>query len=329
MVQKAQNYMYRKYYSEFKYRYSSSKKRQEKRFERNRRRVFKKAGIDSISSTKEEKLLASRRSTFLLTESQYIVKPIMHLKYKKKFTYPLQGFYNFPIPHLKETSPAVPEVDMTSFFEANRNYIPPTPVLTHPIDVSKVPPDLIPYIPDYPVYYGDIHNHLSNKQKAQRKPLQVGSKKWKDHIRQIKFFKENQLAREQERLDRLDNAKLWNTSPHKVDQRLSHERLLNKLQDRYDDYRKIKSQVSTIDNLNNECKKLSSLIEDAHLDLALTQRLSGDTSDDTKAFEQRPCKRVANVNHNLDLLQSSHTKKRIRALNTSDDGIVLTPVITE
>ncbi|RGB26433.1 hypothetical protein C1646_770435 [Rhizophagus diaphanus] len=158
-----------------------------KRFNRNYKRVYNNAGIDFTSASRDELILASRHKTFLMTQSDWILKPLMHLKYTKKFTYPLQEDYDFSIPYLKTSNIPV---------STNEQISDKTPALTFtkPIDLSKVPIDLIPYIPDHhPIYKGDIHNQLTDKQKRHLKPLQVGSKAWKDHIRQLKSKKESEL----------------------------------------------------------------------------------------------------------------------------------------
>ncbi|RGB24149.1 hypothetical protein C1646_773501 [Rhizophagus diaphanus] len=111
----------------------------------------------------------------------------IYRKSYRNFTYPSYKLYDFSIPYLKEP-PAIVltnEViqEMQSFYDECKNYVPLTSTLTKLIDLNKVPDYLIPYIPDHLIYNkGDISNQLTNKQKAQLKPLQAGSKAWKDHV---------------------------------------------------------------------------------------------------------------------------------------------------
>ncbi|GET67316.1 hypothetical protein GLOIN_2v1885163 [Rhizophagus irregularis DAOM 181602=DAOM 197198] len=83
------------------------RKRQQARFERKCRQVFHKSDLTADASL-EDKLLASKRKGFLFQQSQNFRKPIMHLKYKKKFQVPLQRYYTFQLPFLESST--LPEV---------------------------------------------------------------------------------------------------------------------------------------------------------------------------------------------------------------------------
>ncbi|RGB36864.1 hypothetical protein C1646_782607 [Rhizophagus diaphanus] len=148
IVNKGQSYIYKKLYSNFDQNFStkpSTKRQQEKRFERNCRRVCNTASIDFATASREELHLASRCKSFLMTKLDQIKKPLMHLKYHKKFAYPLQVDYDFPIPTLPLPVICVPIEDEPQ---------PPAP--TFSVDLSMVPDDLITYIPDHPVYKAQL-----------------------------------------------------------------------------------------------------------------------------------------------------------------------------
>ncbi|UZN99119.1 uncharacterized protein OCT59_000399 [Rhizophagus irregularis] len=83
------------------------RKRQQARFERKCKQVFHKSDLTADASL-EDKLLASKRKGFLFQQSQNFRKPIMHLKYKKKFQVPLQRYYTFQLPFLESST--LPEV---------------------------------------------------------------------------------------------------------------------------------------------------------------------------------------------------------------------------
>ncbi|RGB24334.1 hypothetical protein C1646_773248 [Rhizophagus diaphanus] len=65
-----------------------------------------------------------------MTQSDWILKPLMHLKYTKKFTYPLQEDYDFPIPYLK--TPNIPVSTNEQISDKT-----PAPTFTELIDLSK------------------------------------------------------------------------------------------------------------------------------------------------------------------------------------------------
>src|SRR5687767_10125631 len=69
-------------------------KRQQARFERKCRQVFHKSDLTADASL-EDKLLASKRKGFLFQQSQNFRKPIMHLKYKKKFHYSITILFSY------------------------------------------------------------------------------------------------------------------------------------------------------------------------------------------------------------------------------------------
>ncbi|RGB36205.1 hypothetical protein C1646_758418 [Rhizophagus diaphanus] len=136
----------------------------------------------------------------------------MHLKYRTKFDCPLQEDYDFPIPNLTYSSqrdrnyriPTVPQP--ISFLPIVEVFQPSTS--TSSVDLSKVPDDLKAYIPDHPIYKDDLYNRLTEKQKAQRQPLKMGSKAWKDHVRQLKHLKDYELLTKQQDIETRETAQL-------------------------------------------------------------------------------------------------------------------------
>ncbi|RGB33724.1 hypothetical protein C1646_743162 [Rhizophagus diaphanus] len=144
IAKKGQNCIYKKLYSNLNHNYStnpSTRRQQEKRFERNCRRVCNNAGIDFATASREELHLASLHKSFLMIKSDQLQKPLIHLKYRKKFAFPFPEDYDFPI--LTLTLLVIPEPIEDK---------PQPPVSASSLDLSKVPDDLIGYIPDHPVY---------------------------------------------------------------------------------------------------------------------------------------------------------------------------------
>ncbi|RGB22416.1 hypothetical protein C1646_781905 [Rhizophagus diaphanus] len=264
IVNKGQSYIYKKLYSNLDYNFStkpSTKRQQEKRFERNCRRVCNNAGIDFATASREELLLASRCKSFLMTKLDRLTKPLLHLRYHKKFAYPLQVDYDFPIPTLP--LPVIP---------APIKEKPQPPAPSSSIDLFKVPDDLLAYIPDHPVYKGDIYNQLTDKQKAKLKPLQVGSKAWKQHIRALKSNKESELWIKQHDSQLREKAKFWNTSFDVISKRLGLAAQLTTLQDLQGEKALVEQEIlmtpqtsnrnrKKVDKLKDKIRKLSPQID--------------------------------------------------------------------
>lgn len=92
--------MYRKRFENFKHLKNykpSTRRKQERRFQRCCRRVFKPDKQNECKSL-EDKLAAGKRYRFLFLESQYVNKPIKHLKYKKSNALPDANDYNYLVP---------------------------------------------------------------------------------------------------------------------------------------------------------------------------------------------------------------------------------------
>ncbi|RGB25132.1 hypothetical protein C1646_803056, partial [Rhizophagus diaphanus] len=254
IICKGQSYVYKKLYSNLEHNFStqpSTKRQQEKRFEHHCSRVCNNSGFDFATASREELHLASRRKTFLMIKSDQIQKPLIYLKYHNKFAFPFLEDYDFPI--LTLTLPVIPEP-----IEER----PQPPVSPPAFDLSKVPDDLIGYIPDHPVYKGDFHNQLSDKQKAKLKPLQVGSKAWKQHMQELKSQKEHDLRISQLDSESRDMAKLWNTSFDMINRRLRLAAELTTLQDLQGEKALIELEILTIPLTSNTKKKKVDKLKD-------------------------------------------------------------------
>ncbi|RGB28051.1 hypothetical protein C1646_717131 [Rhizophagus diaphanus] len=247
-----------------------------------------------------------------------IRKPLVHLKYHTKFAYPSQVDYDFPI--LTLTLPVTP----LPIAEEPR---PSAPAVS--VDLSKVPDDLLAYIPDHPVYKGDIHNQLTDKQKAKLLPLQVGSKAWKQHIRALKSMKESESLINQQNSELREKAKLWNTCFDRIDQHLHLATKLIVLQDLQGEKALIEQEIlmipltsntkkKKVDKLNDKIRKLSPQIVELLSALPLLKDIPYYITEEERALELRPNKRTVNINHNLDPLLSPHPIKRARISDSSE-----------
>ncbi|RGB30589.1 hypothetical protein C1646_765155 [Rhizophagus diaphanus] len=305
IVKKGQNYIYKKFYSNLDHNFStnpSTKHQQEKRFERNCRRVCNNADIDFATAPREELHLASLRKLFLMIKSDQIQKPLMHLKYRKKFAFPFPEDYDFPISTL--TLPVIPE-------PLEERSQPPVPASL--IDLSKVPDDLKGYIPDHPVY-------------------KVGSKAWKQHIRVLKSHKEHDLRLSQYDSESREMAKLWNTSFDRINQRVRLATELTTLQDLQREKALIELEIlmipltsntkkKKVDKLKDKIGKLSPQFDEILTLLPSLKTIPYYITEEERALELRPNKRTVNINLNLDSLLLSHPIKRARTNNSSESRI--------
>ncbi|CAB4424398.1 unnamed protein product [Rhizophagus irregularis] len=98
------------------------KKKQIARFERHYRRTLHNSSLTEDASI-EDKLIACKRKGFLFLPSKQFTKPIMHLRYKKKYQIPLQCYYNFKIPSLKASKDAHVrrEVHIVNYFNSTKH----------------------------------------------------------------------------------------------------------------------------------------------------------------------------------------------------------------
>ncbi|RGB34610.1 hypothetical protein C1646_760318 [Rhizophagus diaphanus] len=327
----------------------STKRQQEKRFERNCRRVCNNAGINYATASREELHLASLRKSFLMLKSDLVLKPLTHLRYRTKFAHPSQEDYDFAIPTLtapfafepkEETPQPVP-----SAFEPNEETPQPVPFAFEPkedkpqppvpapsIDLSRIPDDLVEYIPDHPVYENDFYNLLTDKQKLKRKPLHPGSKAWIQHIRTLKSLKELDLKVKRHELESREMAKLWNTSFDMIDRRLSLAIELTTLQDLQSKKAKIgheilmipltsKTKKRKVEKLIDKIDRLSPQIEEILTNTSSLRMVPYYITEEELALELRPNKRTVDINRNLDTLLSLHPIKRVRTNDSSESRI--------
>ncbi|CAB5376162.1 unnamed protein product [Rhizophagus irregularis] len=100
------HFMYRKRLDNFKHNYSHNprmRKRQETRFKRHCRRIFRTNKSNPITSL-DDRLVAGKRYHFLFLQSQFVNKPIKHLKYNKKSYLPNPQDYKFRVPFFSFSS---------------------------------------------------------------------------------------------------------------------------------------------------------------------------------------------------------------------------------
>ncbi|PKC03134.1 hypothetical protein RhiirA5_363507, partial [Rhizophagus irregularis] len=79
------------------------RKRQETHFKRHCRRIFRTNKSNPITSL-DDRLVAGKRYHFLFLQSQFVNKPIKHLKYNKKSYLPNPQDYKFRVPFFSFSS---------------------------------------------------------------------------------------------------------------------------------------------------------------------------------------------------------------------------------
>ncbi|CAB5383756.1 unnamed protein product [Rhizophagus irregularis] len=209
-------YMYKKRYNNFSHNYSinnSTKKKQEARFKRICTRVYNKNNTLRKLNDLQKLRLASRRG-FLTSPSQYIDKPVTHLRYSNKRRSIKKSDYNFNVPFFsfKKKVPPIRKTNRITYdFSTSYNHVPrsrkssslyieavssattfckdivyPLPPDMDPVpDNIDIPNEIRPYIPDGPIYMMDP---LPRKQKKRNiKPPTYtycipGSRLWFDYL---------------------------------------------------------------------------------------------------------------------------------------------------
>ncbi|CAB5205707.1 unnamed protein product [Rhizophagus irregularis] len=258
--------MYRKRLNNFCSSHSDSStrsKKQKSRFERAIRSVFNNRGNNQNShrrvDTLEEKLRQAKHYRFLFLPSQYLNKPLQHLKYHKRLVLRDETHYNFPIPpdlhkplgamsatvKAKEP-PSRPDPGINSFSTSNTHSSATTsqPILSKEENTWHeklgiwIPNDLFPYVTDEPVY-------TSNRQvKIKGQQYTPGCYYWFLGIRKRKEAHELAVRQQNEheawevkRLAYEDElsarAKLWGTSSNRVEYREDMSKDLTKFQDHF------------------------------------------------------------------------------------------------
>ncbi|CAB4415560.1 unnamed protein product [Rhizophagus irregularis] len=308
---------------------SNTQKKQKSRFERACRSVFHNRGNNIRTRTPitniDDQLHRARQHRFLFLPSQYIYKPLQHVKYHKRLVLRDVEHYKFPIPSI---SPMIEPGVITTIHNLPPSFRQdPGNVLTstsdthmsttdsHPPSFKEghtwhdklgimIPTDLFPYITEEPIYVSKRQEKLKGKQH------EPGSKGWldvfyarrnhQDLVEAQNLYKESLSAR----------AKLWGTSVNSIEYRegmvkdLSafqnhyHEKITN-LTDRqlllHDKIKRGKSVYKT----NQQLVKLEKELVKFKIDYSSVKdvgashhRYKGHTSDDTKELEFRPNKRI-------------------------------------
>ncbi|CAG8666845.1 uncharacterized protein OCT59_026587 [Rhizophagus irregularis] len=210
-------YMYKKRYNNFSHNYSinnSTKKKQEARFKRNCTRIYNKNNKLRILNDRQ-KLRSAVRHRFLTSISQYIDKPVTHLRYSNKRRSIKKSDYNFNVPFFsfKKKVPPIRRTNHVIYdFTSSYNYVPrsqkssslyiddvastttfckdiiyPLPPDMDPVpDNIDIPNELRPYIPDGPIYMLDPSSNKKNKKKVKPPTYTYcipGSRLWFDYLR--------------------------------------------------------------------------------------------------------------------------------------------------
>ncbi|PKB94347.1 hypothetical protein RhiirA5_439000 [Rhizophagus irregularis] len=199
---KGLDFIYGKKYGNLQFTPSSSpnvKKRQEARFNALVRHTFHNVKLDNNALT-DDKLRAARRHKLLFQENQSFTTPIKHLRYKKKFAEPSQGYYTFPIPFPEPRTVSVPVIVETicniSSVTPTSNDIPISPANTD--NWENIPEHYIPLIPQSAIY-------------------EVGSDGWLAHMKEI--YDHHVLITEYEQ-GRINAGIQWDTTSDQGEYRM-------------------------------------------------------------------------------------------------------------
>ncbi|PKY55455.1 hypothetical protein RhiirA4_474923 [Rhizophagus irregularis] len=283
---------------------SKTQKRQKSRFERACRSIFHNRGNNIRARTPitniDDQLHRARQHRFLFLPSQYIYKPLQHVKHHKRLVLREAEHYKFPIPSI------LPMIEPG--------------VITN---IYNLPPSLR----QDP---GNVQEKLKGKQH------EPGSKGWldafyarKNHQESVDAFKLYE--------DRLSaRAKLWGTSANSIEYREGMVKDLSAFQDHYHQkitaltdrqlflHDKIKRGKS-VHKTNQQLVKLEKELAQFKIDYfsvmddnASHYRYKGHTSDDTKELEFRPNKRITPSSTGISR-SHDHIKKARSALLIKED----------
>ncbi|GBC22134.2 hypothetical protein GLOIN_2v1674323 [Rhizophagus irregularis DAOM 181602=DAOM 197198] len=210
------DFIYGKTYGNLQFTPSSSpkvKKNQEARFNALVRHTFHNAKLDDNALT-EDKLQVARHHKLLFHENQSFITPIKHLRYKKRFVVPSKGYYTFPIPFHKPRTVSVPAIvepiciDSSVASTSSKNS--KSPVNTN--NWENVPEHYIPLIPPFPIYEGGRLNQPSRLkiQTKQLQPLAVGSDGW---LALMKEIYDDYISSTKYEQGKIDAGIQWETTP--------------------------------------------------------------------------------------------------------------------
>ncbi|CAG8751750.1 4307_t:CDS:2 [Rhizophagus irregularis] len=172
-------------------------------------------------NVKKRQEAPARRHKLLFQENQSFTTPIKHLRYKNKFAEPSQSYYTFPIPFPEPKTVSVPVIVETicniSSVTPKPNDIPISPANTD--NWENVPEHYIPLIPQSAIYEGGRLNQPSHNkvQKKKLQPLAVGSDGWLAHMKEIYDDHVSMIEYEQ---GRIDAGIQWGTTPDQGEYRM-------------------------------------------------------------------------------------------------------------
>ncbi|PKY45305.1 hypothetical protein RhiirA4_516346 [Rhizophagus irregularis] len=215
VVKKGSDCIYGKVYFNFKHRYSTclrTEQRQHARFESSRRRIFNSSNLPPNAS-RDSQFLAAKRLCFLFDAEQHICKRMKHLRYKKKFITPLQSYYNFSLPFPDQ------DIGIIPVHSVKDNNVPiDEPIVSTDTMLDKVPPHLIPLIPKDPLYVGGRLNQPSflKIKKKNLQPLAVGSDAWLAIMEEI-YIEHESTKRHNEKI--LAYSIKWDTDSARAEYR--------------------------------------------------------------------------------------------------------------
>ncbi|CAG8717537.1 hypothetical protein GLOIN_2v1491859 [Rhizophagus irregularis DAOM 181602=DAOM 197198] len=356
---KGLDFIYGKTYGNLQFTPSSSpnvKKRQEARFNALVRHTFHNAKLDDNALT-DDKLQVARHHKLLFQENQRFITPIKHLRYKKRFVIPSKGYYTFPIPFYKPRTVSVPAIVETICNDSSvastsiENSIPP--VNTN--NWENVPEHYIPLIPPFPVYEGGRLNqpsHLKIRTK-QLQPLAVGSDGW---LALMKEIYDDHVSMTKYERGKIDAGIQWETTPDQGEYRRDLCDLIMQVTDNKHEYEMKLLEISSLvppelpivpgPIKNSERKKrekrhsqkLKEFERKKQEDTEILEDLRSKVINEDDIFymeyyrkeysltyqpcaimDDRPLKRSASDNGNLDTYYGYHKDKKVCILSAPKD----------
>ncbi|GBC34399.2 hypothetical protein GLOIN_2v1846320 [Rhizophagus irregularis DAOM 181602=DAOM 197198] len=243
-----------------------------------------------------DKLHRAKKHGFLFLPSQYIKKPIQHLKYHKRLVLRDEKYYNFPIPpdligtraaavasaNLDPPLRLCPGNDSTSTSDTHSSTTNSQPILSKDENTWYdklgiwIPNDLFPYVTDEPVYISKRQAKLKGQQHT------PGSYYWLNGIRKRKEAHElavrQQKDREASEAARLlheeelsSRAKLWGTSSNSIEYREAVTKDLTDFQEHF--HKKITPLTDRRTVLQNRIKQGKNVYKSNKQLLQLEQEL--------------------------------------------------------
>ncbi|PKK77260.1 hypothetical protein RhiirC2_771531 [Rhizophagus irregularis] len=147
-------------------------------------------------------------------QNQHFTAPIKHFRYKKKFVEPSKDYYTFLIPSPEPKTVSAPATTETTcnvssvISTVNCDRIP----VTTTDNWENVPEHYIPLIPQYAIYEGGRLNQPSRMKVRKKKlqPLAIGSDGWLAYMKEIYDDHCTSMKHEQHRIDA---GIKWDTTP--------------------------------------------------------------------------------------------------------------------